>query len=158
VPLSRACNGQQRCEYGVDYTLLGDPVPGCGKEFAVDWYCHQTGAPYVLYRQVLRGEAGFGARLELTCDGEGRPGPVDPPMDLGPMQVVAATYGQSGGVPERNATTPAGEGVRRPRSLRLPGRPHGAGRSPEGLREERTRRNRLKFAPSPSAGSCLRAR
>lgn len=61
--LQAACNGRASCEYVVDYTVLGDPAPGCAKAFSVTWTCgagapRQAGAP---------GEAGFGSRVQLSC-------------------------------------------------------------------------------------------
>lgn len=108
VPLAEACNDQTRCEYRVDSTILGDPAVGCSKEFAVDWICRTMPlTTTVFYRQVLRGEAGFGSRLQLACDeDDGRIGRVEKtPTDLGPIQVTSATYGQNCGAPDGNATT-----------------------------------------------------
>jgi len=61
--LADACNGRRVCEYVVRYQILGDPVPGCGKDFVVRWHCgdgrpRRTGAPP---------EAGFGAAVVLSC-------------------------------------------------------------------------------------------
>jgi hypothetical protein len=99
TPLAQACDGRDRCEYRADYTLLGDPAVGCSKELAVDWRCGE-----VFHRRVLPGEAGIGARLELTCAEEGQPAPVETPSDRGPIRVMGATYGQNCGVAEGNAT------------------------------------------------------
>ena len=62
-PLQNACNGLASCDYVVDYTVLGDPVAGCAKDFSVDWVCG-NGAPG---RATAAPEAGFGARVRLLC-------------------------------------------------------------------------------------------
>lgn len=43
--LARACNGRDRCDYHVDETLLGNPVPSivCPKWYRVWWTCSGTG-------------------------------------------------------------------------------------------------------------------
>jgi hypothetical protein len=39
--LINACGGRQNCRYTVDWRMIGDPRPGCGKDFHVSWTCYQ---------------------------------------------------------------------------------------------------------------------
>jgi peptidoglycan/LPS O-acetylase OafA/YrhL len=65
--LSKICNGKDECEYIVDVNALGDPAPGCAKNFAVDYQC----APgEKRFTKGLPGEAGLGSRLDLSCMSE----------------------------------------------------------------------------------------
>jgi hypothetical protein len=64
LSIKRACDGRDNCEYTVDYKMLGDTVPGCGKEFSVDYVC----APDETDRRVeVPGEAGFGSVAVIEC-------------------------------------------------------------------------------------------
>jgi len=38
-----ACGGRQYCVYRVDWRLIGDPRPGCGKDFHVGYICREGG-------------------------------------------------------------------------------------------------------------------
>jgi WSC domain len=64
VDLNPACAGKSSCSYVVDYRVIGDPAPGCAKNFAVQWRCGATGAYKYL---ALPPEAGFGSVANLTC-------------------------------------------------------------------------------------------
>jgi hypothetical protein len=61
-PLQAACNGKTSCQYTVDYKVIGDPAPGCGKDFAVQWTCG-TGPGG---SASLPAEA-TGGKLNLSC-------------------------------------------------------------------------------------------
>jgi hypothetical protein len=64
--LAEACNGKPECLYRVDYTAIGDPVPGCGKDYVVEWRCAGSRSP----RRIRAApEAGYGAVITLTCAG-----------------------------------------------------------------------------------------
>lgn|GEM_PF-1765040 len=62
--LAQSCNGHTTCDYSVDYHVLGDPSPGCAKDFVVEWACETDGTTH---RRSLPGEAGFGSKVMLTC-------------------------------------------------------------------------------------------
>ncbi|WP_374631513.1 acyltransferase family protein [Ferrovibrio sp.] len=62
--LWRRCGGKEHCEYKVDVGQLGDPAPGCGKEFEALWTCPNASTPT---RAILAAEAGFGSVLQLSC-------------------------------------------------------------------------------------------
>jgi len=57
------CDGKPECSYGVDAGTLGDPAPGCAKNFIVLYACR--GQPPVRLAQ-LPGEAN-GRALVLSC-------------------------------------------------------------------------------------------
>lgn len=59
-----ACNALKCCSYTVDVSLLGDPSPGCGKGFSVEYICKPG---HHLNRVELPGEAGFGSKATLNC-------------------------------------------------------------------------------------------
>ena len=66
--LQDACNGQAKCDYTVKYQTIGDPAPGCSKDFSVEWTCSNgpgssASAP---------AEAGFGSKVTLQCGQGGR--------------------------------------------------------------------------------------
>jgi hypothetical protein len=63
-----ACNGQTTCQYAVQYKTIGDPAPGCSKDFAVEWTC-STGAGG---SAAAPGEAGFGSKVSLACPAAAR--------------------------------------------------------------------------------------
>jgi hypothetical protein len=37
--VAERCNGRIECRYRVDHTVIGDPAPGCVKDFRVKWSC-----------------------------------------------------------------------------------------------------------------------
>jgi hypothetical protein len=66
--LTDACNGRATCDYVVQYQTIGDPAPGCAKDFAVQWTCSagpggSAAAP---------AEAGLGSKVTLQCANAGR--------------------------------------------------------------------------------------
>lgn len=62
--LRATCDGQSECSYVVDVSELGDPAPGCGKDFTVEFTC---GADDTSRRLVLPGEAGLKSVAQLQC-------------------------------------------------------------------------------------------
>ena len=62
-----SCNGKGTCDYVVRYQTIGDPSPGCAKDFAVQWTCSlgQGGSA------VLPAEAGLGSTVTLQCAANG---------------------------------------------------------------------------------------
>jgi hypothetical protein len=63
-PLQSACNGKSTCQYTVQFAPVGDPAPGCAKDFAVEWTCGSGGSRTI----ALIAEA-IGSRISLTCNG-----------------------------------------------------------------------------------------
>jgi hypothetical protein len=37
--LGTGCNGKDECKYAVDFALIGDPAPGCVKDYEVVYAC-----------------------------------------------------------------------------------------------------------------------
>ena len=64
--LATACNGRKRCEYIVDYKVIGDPVYGCGKTYNAEWKCSENGQ---VFRTKLSPEAGYRKTAILNCEG-----------------------------------------------------------------------------------------
>ena len=62
--LAEACNGRTRCEYVIDYQVIGDPVPGCGKDYRVTYTCAPGGLSQT---QSVDAEAGFKRTLRIGC-------------------------------------------------------------------------------------------
>jgi hypothetical protein len=59
-----SCNGQASCAYTVRYQTLGDPAPGCAKDFRTSWTCSGGTNPPAL---TLPAEAGLGSVANLRC-------------------------------------------------------------------------------------------
>ncbi len=95
--LAAACNGQYQCNYKVDYTVIGDPAYGCGKDYFAEWRCN--GQPQV-YRATAAAEAGFGSMVNLACPGAApsyppavaTPPPSYPPPGYPPPGYPPPTY------------------------------------------------------------------
>jgi len=65
-----ACQGKSACNYRVDVTNLDDPVPGCVKDFVVEWTCGEsTTVNRAKSVGGSQGEAGYGSIVALTCEG-----------------------------------------------------------------------------------------
>ncbi|HPX61294.1 MAG TPA: hypothetical protein PLN25_05940 [Deltaproteobacteria bacterium] len=61
--LAEQCNGQKVCKYRIYYKVIGDPKPGCAKDYVATWRCgngpvRSASAPP---------EAGTGSIVTLTC-------------------------------------------------------------------------------------------
>jgi hypothetical protein len=63
--LQHACNDEMVCDYVVDYRVLGDPAPGCAKNFFVTYVC--SGKKARTRVAEVAAEAGFGSVVHLTC-------------------------------------------------------------------------------------------
>jgi len=37
--LAEICNGKAECEYVIDFRVIGDPAPGCAKDYSAEWEC-----------------------------------------------------------------------------------------------------------------------
>jgi len=60
--LAENCDGRAMCEYVVDFKVLGDPAPGCSKDYVAEWQCGRDPERRTL---SARPEAGGGTRLLL---------------------------------------------------------------------------------------------
>jgi hypothetical protein len=63
--LRTACTGKALCDYVVDYRVLGDPAPGCAKDYVAEWTCNNGLGNVRTYR--VSPEAGFGGVARLSC-------------------------------------------------------------------------------------------
>jgi hypothetical protein len=61
--LGQACNGKARCDYVIDYTVIGDPRPMCGKTYVAEWRCGG-----VARSATVPAEAGYRKSISLSCD------------------------------------------------------------------------------------------
>jgi phosphate-induced protein 1 len=59
--VGKACNDQATCAFAIDVGALGDPSPGCAKDFVVNWSC--LDGPHTL---TVPAEAN-GQRVTLSC-------------------------------------------------------------------------------------------
>jgi hypothetical protein len=62
--LARSCNDRKRCEYIIDYQVIGDPAVGCGKDYIAEWRC---GNDSTIHRTSASPEAGFRKQIILSC-------------------------------------------------------------------------------------------
>ncbi|MBM4271185.1 MAG: hypothetical protein FJ139_03365 [Deltaproteobacteria bacterium] len=62
--LAESFDGKTACEYVIDFRTLGDPAPGCAKDYFAEWQCGR-----VPERRSIgaRHEAGGGTRVLLRC-------------------------------------------------------------------------------------------
>ena len=66
----RACTGKARCQFTVEAAILGDPAPGCDKDFSAAYRCHsQDSATKTI---SVAGEAN-GVIVMLDCLSAGKP-------------------------------------------------------------------------------------
>jgi hypothetical protein len=62
--LFSACEGKTTCNYVVDYHKLGDPAPGCAKDYWAYYFCGLNQNSYLAH---VAPEAGFGGVASLSC-------------------------------------------------------------------------------------------
>ena len=65
--LAAVCDGRFQCSYPIDHQVIGDPAPGCVKDFRVRWSC--DGGHHTRFRTVggrYGGEAS-GQAIYLDC-------------------------------------------------------------------------------------------
>jgi hypothetical protein len=62
--LAQACNGRRSCDYVIDWRIIGDPKPFCGKDYVAEWRC--GGAPG--RSASVSPEAGYLKSISLRCD------------------------------------------------------------------------------------------
>jgi hypothetical protein len=63
--LGTACDGALECSYVVDYRVIGDPAPGCAKNYMVTYHCAGSKIGHSAYAGA---EAGFDSVIKLKCD------------------------------------------------------------------------------------------
>lgn len=61
-PVAASCNGRTRCDYRVDARALGNPNPGCDKDFSADYLC-QDGS----FHKVRAAREASGQTVTLEC-------------------------------------------------------------------------------------------
>ena len=64
VYLKMQCEGQDVCDYVIDFKVLGDPKPNCAKDYEARWTC---GGSSEVHSAKVPGEAGFETHLQLAC-------------------------------------------------------------------------------------------
>jgi len=62
--IGEACGTKTTCDYTVDVNKLGDPSRGCSKSFFVKYQC---GGESAARTAAVRGEAGLGSSIHLSC-------------------------------------------------------------------------------------------
>jgi hypothetical protein len=62
--LAASCTGQTICNYSVNYTVIGDPLPGIAKDYLAESTCTPGGT---VHRAWAPAEAGFGSFIRLVC-------------------------------------------------------------------------------------------
>jgi hypothetical protein len=64
--VARHCDGRFQCKYNIDHQEIGDPAPGCYKDFRVRWSC---GGSHVRFRRVggAPGDEASGQAIYLDC-------------------------------------------------------------------------------------------
>jgi hypothetical protein len=62
--LAGACNNQSRCEYTIDYQVIGDPAFGCSKDYVAEWRC---GGDSRMHQTSASPEAGLRKKIVLSC-------------------------------------------------------------------------------------------
>ena len=62
--LAETCDGKETCVYAVDYKIIGNPAPGCRKDYIAEWQCGRD--PERGYAKVNPG-AGYSDVIELRC-------------------------------------------------------------------------------------------
>jgi len=81
--LVAACDGRSRCEYIVDYQVIGDPAPGCAKTFEAAWTCTAGGQQRTA---KIPAEAGFKSRVVLSCGVPVGAATPAPPVVISPTE------------------------------------------------------------------------
>jgi Sel1 repeat len=75
------CDGAEQCGYAVNFRALGDPKPGCKKDFVVHYIC-KGGA--LARTATAPAEAGSGSIAPLDCSATAAPAPTVPPVKAAP--------------------------------------------------------------------------
>jgi len=61
---AKACDGHARCNILISVQEIGDPAPGCGKDFSVRLKCNEQAPARRVY---IKGEAN-GSTVRVDCD------------------------------------------------------------------------------------------
>jgi hypothetical protein len=61
-----ACDGRFQCTYPIDHHVIGDPAPGCVKDFRVRWSCDGSHTRFRAVGGQNGGEAS-GQTIYLDC-------------------------------------------------------------------------------------------
>ena len=61
---SKACNGRAQCNILISVQELGDPAPGCGKDFSLRLRCNQQP---LIRKMRINGEAN-GKTIHVDCE------------------------------------------------------------------------------------------
>jgi hypothetical protein len=64
--LRAVCDGRQVCDYVIDFNTIGDPAPGCFKDYVAEWQC---GNNPKRFGASIGPEAGSGKVIRLRCAG-----------------------------------------------------------------------------------------
>jgi hypothetical protein len=62
--VAQACDQKRKCSLTIDAAKMGDPAPGCGKDFSVKYRCQQNAA---LHNISIAAEAN-GKTVDLDCE------------------------------------------------------------------------------------------
>lgn len=84
----QACNGKTLCDYKVDYTVIGDPAPGCAKDYVMAWTC---GSSSQVNSQTVPGEAGWGSIVKVECSAVSGTQPSSPSLTTAAQNSVEAS-------------------------------------------------------------------
>ncbi len=98
LQLSKACNGVRSCSYEIDHQVIGDPFPGCAKDYLAEWSCIDDTS--LLPSKMVPAEAS-GKVIKLEC---GRVRVPRGPPRKGLISVTAGTYGLGCGALRGNVT------------------------------------------------------
>ncbi|WP_342710063.1 acyltransferase family protein [Bradyrhizobium sp. B124] len=79
--LAAACGGQDECTFKVSADQLGDPAPGCAKEFMAAWFCRGDQA---IRSSTVLDERGIVSTLQLSCNRLSTPNDTRPKHRPGP--------------------------------------------------------------------------
>lgn len=63
--LAAACSGENECTFKLRMEQLGDPAPGCAKEFMAAWFCK---GDRTIRSSSIPAERGIGSALQLSCN------------------------------------------------------------------------------------------
>lgn len=63
--VGNGCDGKDRCNYVVDFKIIGDPAPGCTKDYELVYGC--AGTQTVKSVRIFGEEAGLGKTVVLSC-------------------------------------------------------------------------------------------
>ncbi|MCP3415716.1 acyltransferase [Bradyrhizobium brasilense] len=62
--LAAVCNGKDECTFKIGMEQIGDPAPGCPKEFTAAWICK---GDRMIRSGSVPAQSGFASTLQLSC-------------------------------------------------------------------------------------------